>query len=123
MTAGTYPVEFASSARRRINRMPEKAAAAAIKFCFGVLAANPRRVGKPLTRDLADYRVARRGDYRVIYRIDDPAHLVYVVRIEHRSDVYRSRWHVHQQGIGDPSRTHREPAHQVLEVDRFGHSA
>ncbi len=89
MTASAYRIEFASSARRGINRMPEKAAAAAIEFCFGALAVNPRRVGKPLTRDLADYHAARRGDYRVIYRIDDPARLVYVVRIEHRSDVYR----------------------------------
>lgn len=89
MTAGPYRVEFAGSARRGINRMPEKAAAAAIEFCFGALASNPRRVGKLLTRDLADHHTARRGDYRVIYRIDDDAHLVYVVRVEHRSDVYR----------------------------------
>jgi mRNA-degrading endonuclease RelE of RelBE toxin-antitoxin system len=71
--------------------MPENAAAAAIEFCFGALAANPRRVGKPLTRDLADYHTARRGGYRVVYRIDEPAQLVYVVRIQHRSDVYRPR--------------------------------
>lgn len=90
MTANTYRVEFAASARRGINRMPEKAAAAAIEFCFGALAANPHLVGEPLTRDLRGYHTARRGDYRVIYRIDEPARLVYVVRIQHRSDVYRS---------------------------------
>lgn len=92
MTAGgdTYRVEFAASARRGITKTPEKAAAAAIEFCFGALAINPHQVGKPLTRDLAGYHSARRGDYRVVYRIDDLAHL-YVVRIEHRSDVYRPR--------------------------------
>lgn len=90
MTTNAYRVEFAASARRGINRMPEKAAVAAIEFCFGALATNPRRVGKPLTRDLASYHTARRGEYRVIYRIDEPARLLYVVRVQHRSDVYRS---------------------------------
>lgn len=91
MSPGRYWVEFASTARRAVNRMPEKAATAAVEFCFGPLAANPYRVGKPLERELAGYRTARRGDYRVVYRIDDVARLVHVVRIEHRGDVYRPR--------------------------------
>jgi len=44
--------------------------------------------GKPLTRDLAGYEFARRGAYRVVYRIDDAAGAVHVVRIDHRSSVY-----------------------------------
>ncbi|MGH3570718.1 MAG: type II toxin-antitoxin system RelE family toxin, partial [Pseudonocardiaceae bacterium] len=44
-----------------------------------------------LKRDLAGYHTARRGDYRVIYRIDDVARVVQVLRIEHRGDVYRPR--------------------------------
>lgn len=91
MSGSRYRVEFAGSARRALNRMPEKAAAAAIEFCFGSLAANPRRLGKPLNRNLTGYHTARRGDYRVVYRIDGVAHLVHVVRIDHRSDVYRPR--------------------------------
>lgn len=71
--------------------MPEKTATAAVEFCFGPLAANPHRLGKPLQRELVGYHSARRGDYRVIYRIDDVARLVYVLRIEHRGDVYRPR--------------------------------
>lgn len=91
MTKGTYRVEFTASVRRGVNGLPEKAAAAAIEFCFGALATDPHRVGKPLARDLAGYRSARRGDYRVIYRIDEPGHVVYVIRVRHRSDAYRSR--------------------------------
>jgi mRNA-degrading endonuclease RelE of RelBE toxin-antitoxin system len=37
------------------------------------------------------YFSARRGAYRVIYRIDDEARAVHVVRIEHRANVYRPR--------------------------------
>jgi len=33
---------------------------------------------------------ARRGTYRVIYRIDDKARVVTVVDIAHRRDVYRT---------------------------------
>jgi mRNA interferase RelE/StbE len=33
---------------------------------------------------------ARRGTYRVIYRIDDKAHVVTVVDVAHRRDVYRT---------------------------------
>jgi len=34
---------------------------------------------------------ARRGDYRVIYRISDQERHVDVIAIEHRSDIYRPR--------------------------------
>ncbi len=91
MTEAQYRVEFAGTARRGMDRLPAKAAAAAIEFCFGPLAANPRRVGKPLTRELAGLHSARRGVYRVIYRIDEGHDAVYVLRVEHRRDVYRSR--------------------------------
>jgi mRNA interferase RelE/StbE len=55
------------------------------------LAANPHRVGKPLKLGLVRLDSARRGDYRVIYRIDDHDHRIDVVAIEHRSDAYRPR--------------------------------
>lgn len=74
-----------------MERLPETAAAAAIEFCFGPLTTNPRRVGKPLTRELAGQHVARRGEYRVIYRVDDNDGVVHVLRVEHRRDIYRSR--------------------------------
>lgn len=91
MSTVQYRVEVAPAARRALNRLPEKAAGAAIEFCFGPLAADPRRVGKPLQRELAGYHTARRGEYRVIYRIDEATRMVYVLRIEHRGDAYRRR--------------------------------
>jgi mRNA-degrading endonuclease RelE of RelBE toxin-antitoxin system len=42
-----------------------------------------------LTLGLRGLHSARRGDYRVIYRIDDHEHQVEVLAIEHRADVYR----------------------------------
>jgi len=91
VTVGDYRVQFAASARRAANALPTKTAAATVEFCFTVLARDPYRVGKPLRSELAGKYAARRGDYRVIYEIDDLAQLVHVLRIEHRRDIYRPR--------------------------------
>jgi mRNA-degrading endonuclease RelE of RelBE toxin-antitoxin system len=70
--------------------LPTSVAAAVGEFITGPLLERPYVVGKPLTNELADYHSARRGAYRVVYRIDDKAHAVHVVRIDHRADVYHS---------------------------------
>ena len=71
--------------------MPEKAAAAIVEFLVGPLLDDPVRVGHDLRGDLEGLRAARRGPYRVLYRIDRKAGRVEVLRIDHRADVYRSR--------------------------------
>ena len=63
-------------------------AAAAYEFMTGPLLREPYRVGKRLLPPLDDRLSARRGTYRIIYRVDDKARLVTVVDIGHRRDVY-----------------------------------
>lgn len=89
MSAEPYAIAWTAPARRALTRLPEKIATAAVEFLYGSLAANPHRVGKPLKLEMAGLHSARRGDYRVIYRIDDGDHRVDVIAIEHRSDAYR----------------------------------
>jgi mRNA interferase RelE/StbE len=91
-----YALSLAPSARRLLVEAPPRGlpvavAAAVTEFLTGALLDNPNRVGKPLARELAGYHSARRGAYRVVYRIDELAKTVYVVRIDHRADVYRTR--------------------------------
>jgi mRNA interferase RelE/StbE len=43
------------------------------------------------TFGLSGLHSARRGDFRVIHRVDDAARQVTVLAIEHRSDIYRPR--------------------------------
>lgn len=86
-----WELRVAPSAERVLPRLPERAAAAVVEFMVGPLLDDPHRVGKPLVRELSGYRSARRGAYRVVYRIDEEERTVRVVRIEHRADVYRSR--------------------------------
>ena len=86
-----YAVAWAAPARKAVGRLPEKVASAVVEFCYGSLPANPYRVGKPLRLGLEGLHSARRGDYRVVYRVDDQAHRIEVIAIEHRADVYRPR--------------------------------
>jgi mRNA-degrading endonuclease RelE of RelBE toxin-antitoxin system len=74
-----------------MTRLPEKVATAVVEFLYGSLAESPRRAGKALKLGLEGLHSARKGDYRVIYRIDDDQHLVTIIAVEHRSDVYRPR--------------------------------
>lgn len=91
-----YELDLAPSARRSLEAGPPRGlplvvAAAIAEFVTGPLLTDPYRVGKSLTLDLDGYRSARRGAYRIIYRVEEPARVVHVVRIEHRADVYRPR--------------------------------
>lgn len=91
MSGRDYRLIVAASAERSLSRLPEAVAAAVVEFLVGPLAQNPRRVGHPLQRELAEMWSTRRGPYRVVYEIDDDANSVQVLRIDHRSDVYRRR--------------------------------
>ena len=85
-----YDLVLTPPARRAIaGGLPEPVAAAVIEFLTTSLINNPRRVGKPLGSELAGIWSARRGTYRVLYRISDTAHEVVVLRVEHRRDAYR----------------------------------
>lgn len=85
-----YDVVFTRSARRALeNTLPEAVAAAAFEFIVGALAENPKRVGKPLREPLAPLYSARRGEYRVLYRIEDDRLVIEIITIEHRRDAYR----------------------------------
>ncbi|KGN38534.1 type II toxin-antitoxin system RelE family toxin [Knoellia subterranea] len=79
-------VAWTPTAKRALQRLPEKVATAAIEFIYGPLAQNPHRVGKALRFELEGLHSARRGDYRVIFRIE--VHVT-IVAIEHRADSYR----------------------------------
>jgi mRNA interferase RelE/StbE len=70
--------------------VPERVIPAIIEFVYGDLAAFPRRVGKPLSRELAGSFSARRGSYRILYEIDDEQVRVLILRVAHRADAYRT---------------------------------
>lgn len=77
------------AARALAERLPEPVAAAVIEFLTTTLIQEPKRVGKPLRGELSGIWSARRGTYRVLYRVIEDPHEVLVLRIEHRRDAYR----------------------------------
>ena len=79
-----------TAARQLAGKLPESAAAACVEFVFGPLAENPQRVGRALRAPFTGRWRARRGVYRVRYRIDEADQVVYVLDIDHRRDAYRS---------------------------------
>jgi mRNA interferase RelE/StbE len=82
---------IAPTARRQLaESLPEAVASAAYEFIVGPLLDNPHRVGKPLRPPFAERHSARRGTYRVLYRVDDQAETVTVLTIMHRNDAYHS---------------------------------
>ena len=86
-----YDLAITPTARRQLaENLPEAVAAAAYKFITGPLLDNPHRVGKRLRPPLEDRHSARRGTYRVLYRINEVQREVVVLRIEHRRDAYRN---------------------------------
>lgn len=91
MNSAPYQVTLSASAQRDLLRPPEKIATAAVEFIYGTLAENPYRVGRALRLDRVGHHAARRGDYRVVYRIDEPGHVLLIVTIDHRADAYRPR--------------------------------
>jgi len=86
-----FEVEITPEGLRHLNLLPGKVRDAALHAILGPIAERPRRVGKPLIGELTGLYAARRGDYRVIYEIDDDRKVVVVHRVQHRRVVYRPR--------------------------------
>jgi mRNA interferase RelE/StbE len=60
-----------------------------VRNAIAALGANPRPHGCKKLRGRDGWRI-RVGNYRVIYRIDDPSRIVRVTHVGHRGDVYRN---------------------------------
>ncbi len=88
MSARPWRLVVSGPAVRDLERLPAKAAGAVVES-FQTIAADPRRVGRPLRFELTGLWSARRGPYRVIYRLDEAERVVTVIAVGHRADVYR----------------------------------
>lgn len=89
-----YRLEWSPPAIRQLDRLATtspRVVRAIVEFCFGRLLADPHRIGHPLGRELEGWHALRVGAYRVIYWIAANDRIVYVDRVDHRSDVYRPK--------------------------------
>jgi len=85
-----YRIIISRIAEKQLENLP-KQIANAITNKIDLLSANPRPDGcKKLQGKDNAYRI-RSSDYRIVYRIEDNKLIVEVIRIGHRSDVYKKR--------------------------------
>jgi mRNA interferase RelE/StbE len=83
-----WDLRVMAPARRQLDRLPISVTSAVLET-LGAIAVNPHRLGEPLRFELEGTWSARRGPYRVIYRIDEATRTVAVLAVAHRADVYR----------------------------------
>ena len=85
-----WEVRFRPSALREFRALPGNAQARVGQRLDSLRSeARPPGVQK-LEGGEGFYRI-RVGDYRIVYAIDDPARIVFIVKVGHRGDVYRRR--------------------------------
>ena len=86
-----YRLTTTPEGARSLDRLPAKVRPAVAETLAGPLVENPQRLGRPLVGRLEGLRVARRGNYRIIYEIRDDERLVVIHRVQPRRDIYRLR--------------------------------
>lgn len=84
-----WSVRLSPAATRALDHLPHKVAGAIAEFVTTTLPSDPRRLSKPLRFELSGWNVARRGDYRVTFRLLEDERVLFIGRIEHRAHVYR----------------------------------
>ncbi|WP_067655423.1 type II toxin-antitoxin system RelE family toxin [Nocardia harenae] len=90
-TPERYSIILSAQARRNLHdNLPQDVAFAAMETISGPIAANPHRVGKPLNEPFDGFYSAKRGTYRVVYRINEDKHSVEIHSVRHRRDAYRA---------------------------------
>lgn len=83
-----YSIFFKESVRKDIDAIPVKDLQRIIER-IGMLVGYPRPNGCEKLSGLERYRV-RHGNYRIVYSIQDNELTVWVVKVAHRREVYRT---------------------------------
>ena len=87
-----WQIELARDAERELRRIDRQAARRILRFLHDRFARldDPRSIGEALKGSkLGEFWKYRVGAYRVISHIKDDALLILIVKIGHRSEVYR----------------------------------
>ena len=85
-----YEVVLSPRSKRALqDGLPPGVAGAVVELLHGPLRTAPRAIGRPLGAPFLGCLAVRRGEYRVLYQVDDETRRVTVERIVHRRDAYR----------------------------------
>ncbi|WP_320836726.1 type II toxin-antitoxin system RelE/ParE family toxin [Zhongshania sp.] len=86
----TWEIEFDDAAAKELRKLDRKAQQEILRYFRERIATNedPRRFGKPLSRDMTGLWRYRVHNYRIICQIEDGRLVVLVLRVGHRKNVY-----------------------------------
>lgn len=84
-----YSLRFKKSVIKDFRKMPNKDVKR-ILICIDSLCDNPRMEGTIKLSEQELYRV-RLGMYRIVYEIQDLELVIVVIKVAHRSDIYKAR--------------------------------
>lgn len=86
----TWIVEFDDAAAKELRKLDRQAQQEILRYFRERIATdeNPRRLGKPLPRDLAGLWRYRVRNYRMICNIEDNKLVILVLQAGHRKDIY-----------------------------------
>jgi len=83
-----YDISLASSAEKEINSLP-KNIQERVEKAIDLLKDIPRPPGTIKIKGKEDLYRIRKGDYRIIYSIDDENHIIDICYMRHRSKAYK----------------------------------
>ncbi len=86
-----WTIDYTKSARNQLKKLDKAVARRILDFMDNRVAKHedPRTLGKALTGSLGALWRYRIGDYRIICEIQHATVRILVVRVGHRSEVYR----------------------------------
>ena len=83
-----WTVQLAAAAEKTLSKLDPPVARRIVRKLEAIAAGDPRRIGDALQGDERAWRY-RIGDWRVICDLADESRTITVVRIGHRSSIYR----------------------------------
>jgi mRNA interferase RelE/StbE len=83
-----YRVDLRRQVKKALDNLPKSDFQSVIEVIKG-LAQTPRPRGIEKVKSTGLWRI-RQGDYRIVYAIDDNEHIVIIVRVGHRMEIYRA---------------------------------
>ena len=81
-----YTVILTKTAQKQLDKLPDKVTDALLD-AFDALAKVPRPDGCKKLKGRLGYRI-RKGDYRILYEVQDSVLIVQVIGLGHRRDIY-----------------------------------
>ncbi len=89
-----WKIEFGASAAKELEKLGQQNSRRIVKFLRDRVlnAEHPRALGEPLRGpELGRFWKYRVGYFRIITEIEDSVLVIFVVRVGHRSKIYKNR--------------------------------